>query len=189
VGEFSARLRLDSPVMRHFLSCCEALEMPFLFHMAPEDTEPNYGVVDDAGLPGLENILREFPNLIVLAHSQPVWFEISAHAGDISPQDRNRYLYGPVREGRLVELLDRYPNLHLDLSARSAGSALLRDPDFSIEFIEKYADRLIFGTDALSITDVMALGPWLELMVISGRISLENYRKILRDNAVRVFHL
>lgn len=189
VGEFSSRLRLDCPVMCHFLSCCEELEMPFLFHMAPEDAEPHYGVVDDPGLPALENILREFPKLVVLAHSQPVWFEISAHGGDISAQDRNRYHYGPVKPGRLVELMERYPNLYLDLSARSAGSALLRDPDFSVGFIEKFADRLIFGTDALGITDVMALGPWLELMAISGRISPENYRKIVRDNAIRVFRL
>lgn len=189
VGEFSSRLRLDSPVMRHFLSCCEELEMPFLFHMAPEDAEPNYGVVDDAGLPALENILRDFPKLVVLAHSQPVWFEISVHSGEASAEERNRYHYGAVKPGRLVELMDRYPNLYLDLSARSAGSALLRDPDFSVGFIEKFADRLIFGTDALAVTDVMALGPWLELMALSGRISPENYRKILRDNAVRVFRL
>lgn len=189
VGEFSARLPLDGPEMRRFLACCEALEMPFLFHMAPEDTDSCYGVVDAPGLPALENILRDFPGLTVLAHSQPVWFELSAHSGTCSPQERNRYLHGPVEAGRLVELLERYPNLYLDLSARSASSALLRDPDFSVEFLEAFSERMIFGTDALVITDVMALGPWLELMTVSGRLTPETYRRIVRDNACRVFRL
>ena len=43
--------------------------MPFLFHMASEDAEPYYGVVDAPGLPALE---RDFQGLTVLALSRVV---------------------------------------------------------------------------------------------------------------------
>jgi uncharacterized protein len=46
---------------------------------------------------------------------------------------------------RLGEVLERNPNLHADISARYAETAPI--PRFTAQFYEKYADRLLYGTD------------------------------------------
>jgi uncharacterized protein len=46
---------------------------------------------------------------------------------------------------KLGELLDKYPNLYADISARYAESATI--PRFATAFIEKFQDRLLYGTD------------------------------------------
>ncbi len=46
---------------------------------------------------------------------------------------------------RLGEVLERNPNLYADISARYAETAPI--PRFASKFYEKYADRLVYGTD------------------------------------------
>jgi len=46
---------------------------------------------------------------------------------------------------RLGEMFERNPNLHADTSARYAETAPI--PRFASQFYEKYADRLLYGTD------------------------------------------
>ncbi len=46
---------------------------------------------------------------------------------------------------RLGQLLDRYPNLNADISARYAETATI--PRFAARFYEKYQNRLLYGTD------------------------------------------
>ena len=45
----------------------------------------------------------------------------------------------------LGEVFDRNPNLYADISARYAETAPI--PRFAAQFYEKYADRLVYGTD------------------------------------------
>ncbi len=46
---------------------------------------------------------------------------------------------------RLGRLLDKYPNLYADTSQRESYLAAI--PRFGKQFIEKYADRIVYGTD------------------------------------------
>jgi predicted TIM-barrel fold metal-dependent hydrolase len=46
---------------------------------------------------------------------------------------------------RLGRLFDKYPNLYADTSQREAYVAAI--PRFAKQFIEKYADRIVYGTD------------------------------------------
>ena len=46
---------------------------------------------------------------------------------------------------RLGQLLDRYPNLYADISARYAETTVT--PRFTAEFYRKHQDRLLYGTD------------------------------------------
>jgi predicted TIM-barrel fold metal-dependent hydrolase len=46
---------------------------------------------------------------------------------------------------RLGEMFERHPNLYADISARYAETAPI--PRFASKFYEKYADRLLYGTD------------------------------------------
>ena len=46
---------------------------------------------------------------------------------------------------RLGKMFDKYPNLYADVSQREAYVAAI--PRFAKQFMEKYADRLVYGTD------------------------------------------
>jgi predicted TIM-barrel fold metal-dependent hydrolase len=49
--------------------------------------------------------------------------------------------------GYMAELLDRYPNMHVEIGARIGE--LGRQPRTARKFFDKYQDRIIFGTDAV----------------------------------------
>lgn len=189
MGEFGCRLRMDDPKMEHLFSCLEELELPFLFHMAPADQPPFYGMVDDPRMPGLEAVLRNHPRLIVIGHSQCFWFELSK-TGETDPNKRNSYPTGKVTEGRVPELMRKYPNLYCDLSAGSGQNALLRDTEYAIKFMEEFQDRLMFGTDWLYQEGghfPFALATWLDYLCHTGTLSYEAYKKVSRENAERLF--
>ena len=162
--------------------------MPVTIHMSPE-VGYSYGVVDDPGLPLLEQVLAKFPDLKILGHSQTFWIEMSADA----PRDkegRNSWGDGPiVPGGRVPALFEKYPNLYGDLSANSGSRAIMRDPEFGLAFLERYADRLFFATDMVNKDMVFPLGAWLDEMVSCGRLSRGAYEKIVRENARRIFGL
>lgn len=188
VGEVTVNRRLDDPFLQALFAAAEKLELPVTMHMSPE-VGYSYGVVDDPGLPLLEAVLQKYPKLKLLGHSQTFWIEMSADA-PTEKEARNQWGDGPVVPGgRVPELFEKYPNLYGDLSANSGGCAIMRDPEFGLAFLEKYADRLFFATDMVNKDMVFPLGAWLDEMVAAGRLSEEAYEKIVRGNAVRIFGL
>lgn len=182
VGEMTANLPFDDPFMQNLFHHCEKCDMPLTIHIGQQGGD--YGIVDGAGLPGLARTLEKFPKLKILGHSQRFWAEIS---GDCTPDQRAGYPKGKVAPGgKLVEYLRRYPNLLGDLSANSGGNALMRDPDFGCAFLEEFADKLYFGTDICDPRNDMRLSPWLDEMARQGRISEATYRKVCRENALKL---
>ena len=119
-------------------------------------------------------------------HSQPFWSEISA---DVSPRTRGGYPSGPVRPGRVVELLRRYPNLHGDLSAQSGYNAIARDPGFGAEFLEEFQDRLLFGTDLAHVEQETPIVGHMKRLREDGRITAAAWEKIAWRNAARMLCL
>lgn len=188
IGELTYNHRLDDPFLQEIFAAAEKLGMPITMHMSPEEGY-SYGVVDDPGLPLLEQVLKTYPKLKLLGHSQVFWIEISGDA-PTEKEARNQWGSGPVIPGgRVPELFEKYPNLYGDLSANSAGCALMRDPEFGLAFLEKYADRLFFATDMVNTDMVFPLGAWLDEMVNTGKLSRETYEKVIRGNAERIFRL
>lgn len=182
VGEVCANLYFDDPFMENLFYHCEKCSMPLLFHIGPQ-VGGCYGIVDDIGLYRLEKELAKFPKLIFIGHSQPFWAEISS---DVTAENRNDYPEGEVAEGRIVELMRKYPNLCGDLSANSGYNAVSRDPEFGYAFIEEFQDRLLFGTDICSPDDDRKLSFWLDRAAVDGRISQKAYAKVCRENALRL---
>lgn len=185
IGEFAVNRWIDDPFIEAVFSAAEQLGMPVLFHMSPEQGF-NYGIADRPGLPLLEQALQRYPGLILIGHSQPFWHEIS---GDASPDrvDRNSWGSGPVTPGgRLAELFTQYPNLYGDLSANSGGNALMRDEAFGLDFLDRFQDRLMFGTDMCNAEMVFPLGKWLDEQLAAGRLSQTIYDKVCFENARRV---
>ncbi len=188
IGELAINRRLDDPLLEAIFSAAGKLGLPITFHMSPE-VGYSYGVVDDPGLPLLERALQKFPETKFLGHSQTFWIEMS---GDVPTEKeaRNQWGKGPVVSGgRVPELFASYPNLYGDLSANSAGQAIMRDPAFGLQFLETYADRLFFATDMVNSDMVFPLGAWLDEQAAKGTLRAQTYEKICRRNAQCVFGL
>ena len=188
IGELTYNHKLTDPFLQEVFAAAEKLDLPITIHMSPEEGY-SYGVVDDPGLPLLEEVLAKYPNLKILGHSQTFWIEMSGDA----PKDkegRNSWGDGPiVPGGRVPELFAKYPNLYGDLSANSGSRAIMRDPEFGLSFLETYADRLFFATDMVNTDMVFPLGAWLDEQLAAGKLSKETYEKICRTNAKRIFGL
>lgn len=186
VGELTINQPIDCSFLQAVFASAEKLKLPVLFHMSPEENY-NYGIVDRPGMPLLEDVLKEYPDLQVIGHSQPFWHEITGDA-DPSREKRNSWGSGPVKKGgRLPELLGKYPNLYGDLSANSGGSAVMRDEEFGLEFIEKFQDKLMFGSDMCNAEMEFPLGKWMDRKLEEGKISKEAYEKICHGNAEKLF--
>ena len=139
-------IHIDDPRVKPLLEKCAELKMPVSIHIAepiwmylPMD-ETNDGLPNGAawhvdttdvnclGYYGLintfENAVRENPNTLFIA----------CHFLNM-----NHDLV------RLGELLDKYPNMYVDIGARVAEAA--QTPRATREFFIKYQDRILFGTD------------------------------------------
>lgn len=139
-------MHFDDPRMKPLFEKCAELKMPVSIHVA--DPIWMYGKMDstndglmnaqtwkidmtkpgiigfDALVQTLENAVRDNPNTIFVA----------CHFVNLN-HDLEKLGY----------LLDTYPNLYADISARFAESATI--PRNMAAFYEKYQDKLLYGTD------------------------------------------
>ena len=190
IGEMTANLPFSDPRVRNLFRYAERKRFPVTIHIGTQNGK-TYGLIDQCGLPGLEAILQECPELRILGHSQAFWSHIS---GDVNEQTWAGYPKGKVAPGgRIPELMRKYPNLLGDLSAGSGCNALARDPDFACEFLDEFQDRLFFGTDVCrpcNDKDVLILlKNFLGELLEQGRISESIYAKVTHLNAIRLLNL
>lgn len=189
VGELAINQWINSPLITAIFESAERLCLPVTFHMSPEPGYA-YGICDRPGLPLLEEALKSFPNLKFVGHSQTFWIEISGDAPSGGNQERSRMGEGPVlSEGVIPRLMETYPNLFGDLSAYSGSRAIMRDEKFGLRFLEKYQDRLMYGSDVLNSYQVMPLYKYLDDSVNNERISRMAYEKICYQNARKIFNI
>lgn len=184
VGEITANLWADDPMMDNLFTHCGECGLPVLFHVSPAPGI-NYGIADEPGLPRIERMLKKHPRLTFIGHSQPFWTEISDYPAGM---DRNGYPSGPVTGGALTRLMRDYGNLCCDLSAGSGCNAMTRDRDHAASFLNEFADRIFFGCDVCVSTNThpFRLTSFLEELRSDGSISEAVYRKICRENAARL---
>lgn len=177
MGEFISCFRFRDPLVQHLLGCLEDLDLPFLFHM--NATGEGYGMVDQPGLVEFEECLQKFPKLKFIGHSQPFWFEISKYDyAAVTPEERCVYPSGEVTPGRVPYLLRTYDNLYADLSADSAGNAIMRDPDYGIQFLIEFQDKLMFGTDMANTNFIYPLCFYLKSLVHQDKLPERVFEKI-----------
>ena len=183
VGEYIPNIWFDDPLNMNFFAQVEEAGLPLTFHIAAK-FGGGYGVVDEPGLPRLERVLKAFPKLVFLAHSQPFWAEISKN-----PEKRAGYPGGKVTPGPVVDLMRRYPNLHGDLSANSGYNAISRDPEFGYKFMEEFQDRLYWGTDIANVPQKLPIVDYFHKLQAEKLISRAAYEKIAWKNANRLLKL
>ncbi len=100
-----------------------------------------------AGLPGLERMLRTYPNVNFVGHANGWGASISA---DMTDDMMNAYPKTPVVPGGAADrLLTQYPNMYADLSAGSGHNAIARDLPHGRLFLERHREKLFFATDYL----------------------------------------
>ena len=175
-GEMLAGLAIDDPKQMKLYAACEKLGLPVLIHI---DAYRNW---DAVGLPGLEQVLQTFPNLVVVAHALHWWSEISA---DVQDADRSSYpRRAIVPGGRAEQLLQEYPNLYGDLSAQSGLNALTRDPAFTLGFLRRNQNKLLFGSDLVYRGQLIRLPEVLNSLDIEEsvleKIYFRNAQKLLK---------
>ena len=189
VGELAINQWIDSPLLTAVFTAAEKLDLPVTFHMSPEPGYA-YGICDKPGLPLLEQALGSFSKLKFIGHSQTFWLEISADAPQAGNDARSKTGAGPVVPGGVVpRLLDTYPNLFGDLSAFSGYKAMTRDKGYGLLFMEKYQDRLMYGSDTINKRQIIPLGRYLDDSAENGRLSRETYEKICYSNAQKLFKI
>ena len=154
-------LFFDDPKNMVLFAACAKAGLPVMFHM---DRGRN---LDEKGLPRLENVLKTYPNLILIAHSD--WWK---NLGD----------------GTCDRLLQKYPNLYADLSCTVGRSVIGRDKKFAREFFIRNADKLLFGTDSGWWSLKLGQKPAPEFALIDElKLPKEVEDKICRGNAERLF--
>ncbi len=138
-------MHLDDPRMDPLLEKCAELGMPVNIHVAdpiwmyePMDST-NDGLMNaydwrldnQPGIVGHDGMVDILENAV---KRHPKTTFVACHFANCS-NDLNK----------LGALLDKYPNLYADISARYAETAPI--PRFTKAFYQKYQDRLLYGTD------------------------------------------
>ncbi|MEI6500135.1 MAG: amidohydrolase family protein [Armatimonadota bacterium] len=197
VGEIMPNLHIMDDMVQNLFKCAQEVDLPVTTDGSPVPTG-NFGLYDEAGLPGLEFTLRRYPNLRFLAHGPLFWTEIARLE---TPGERG-YLFlmdggqvgrqptHPIKEeGVVPKLMRLYPNLYGDLSDDSPRNALARDPVYGPKFLTEFQDRLMFGTDlcfpTMPINMIGLLKDWRE----TGKITEAVFQKVARENAIKFFGL
>ncbi len=136
IEDVSAGFRIDSPKLDPVFQALEDNDLPIIIHVADPDTyfqlhyqdESKYGTKED-NLNQLETVMERHPK---------VKFQIP-HFG-AQPEIH--------RLPNLAKWLDRFSNVILDTaSSRWMARELSKDVERSRDFLMKYSDRILFGTD------------------------------------------
>gem|GEM_PF-72440 len=136
IGELKFGLDCDAPEMQAIYELAAAYDVPVLMHWQYKTFFYGYD--------RFYKMLEKYPKTNFIGHSMTVWANISGNYKDWS----NLYPKGEVEPGGLtVEYLKKYPNFYGDLSAGSGLFALERDKDFAKEFLHKFQNKLLFGSD------------------------------------------
>lgn len=190
LGEMTCNLHFLDPRVQALMGAAEEVGFPVTFHMAPF-ADNDYGLVDEDGLPELEETLKRHPNLRLFGHSQAFWAEIGRDKG---PDGRFGYPKGEIKaEGAVPRLMRKYPNLCGDLSAGSGLNALSRDRKYAAKFLTEFQDRILFGMDICSPEAEREHpnrhGEFLRDMLAKGEITEAVFNKVARENAIRLLGL
>jgi uncharacterized protein len=138
------RLHPDDPRLDRFWQKCAELKLPINMHVADhpscwkpldvyQERPPQYQHFNLYGkdVPSFEELIAARDRMLA---RHPQTTVVACHLGN-----QGHHL------AELGRTLDRYPNLHLDISARDYEVG--RTPRAATRFLQKYPDRVLFGTD------------------------------------------
>lgn len=147
-GELKVRMMYDNPDAIRMYRYCGENGIPVLVHIDYEFDNgksyprPNYWY--GGGIEAFERAVAKCPETVFIGHAPGFWSHISND--DLyatTPYPKTKVIPG----GKLIQMLDKYPNLYCDISAGSGCNALSRDPEFAVNFLTTYQDRILYGRD------------------------------------------
>ena len=153
-------MHIDDPRMKPLLEKCGELHMPVNIHVAEDEwmyqnaDSTNDGLMNaakwkvDMSKKGILNHDQLVATLENAVKNNPKTTFIACHLANCCS---NLTMLGG--------LFDKYPNLYADIAARYGEIAPI--PRFVHDFMEKYADRIVYGTD---------MGPTKEMYQTTFRI-------------------
>lgn len=139
-------MHIDDPRMKPLLEKCAELRMPINIHVAEDEwmylpaDSANDGLMNaakwkvDMSKPGILDHDQLVATLENAVKNNPKTTFIACHLANCCAD-----------LGKLAKLLDAYPNLYADVAARYGELAPI--PRAVNAFIEKYQDRILYGTD------------------------------------------
>jgi predicted TIM-barrel fold metal-dependent hydrolase len=150
------RLHFDDPRLDLVWNKCAELHLPVNIHVADhpscwrplgprQERTPDFQTFNLYGkdVPSYEELLAQRDRLLA---KHPKTTFIACHLGN---QGNNL--------ASLAKVLDRYPNLYVDIAARDYEIG--REPRTAARFFAKYKDRVLFGTD-MGADKAMYQGWW-----------------------------
>jgi predicted TIM-barrel fold metal-dependent hydrolase len=139
-------MHIDDPRMKPLFEKCAELQMPVNIHVADpiwmyeRMDSTNDGLMNaqtwriDINTPEMLDLQQLVNTLENAVKSNPKTLFIACHYANLMHD-----------LGQLGQLLDKYPNLYADISARYAETATI--PRYMKAFIGRYQDKLLYGTD------------------------------------------
>lgn len=183
-GELKYRMMLDNyDAIRLYRFCGEA-GLPVTVHIQQPVPHNHKGDKQETywyggNIDALERALQLCPETKFLGHAQSFWSEIS---GD-GQSKTTMYPKGPVVPGgKLVRLMETYPNLYCDMSANSGFGALNRDHEFTKAFLTEFLDRILYARDYIDnihqeLIESLGLSEEIKAKIYSG-----NAQKLIGQN-------
>jgi predicted TIM-barrel fold metal-dependent hydrolase len=192
-GEVKYRMMADNCDAIKMYRFCGEKGLPVVMHIqrpVPHgragDKREEYWFGGD--IDAFERAIKLCPETNFIGHAQSFWSEISGDGKAVT----ELYPKGKIEDGgKLIRLLETYDNLYCDISAGSGANAFMRDPEYGARFIEEFSDRMLYGIDLVSKESKFPFEfcAFFDKLLDEGAIKAESYRKIFRENAVKLLKL
>ena len=139
-------IHIDDPRMKPLLAKCAELRMPISIHVAEDAWMYQKPDSTNDGLMNAAKWQVDMTKKGILTHAQL----ISTLENAVKQNPKTTFIACHLANCNadlniLGGLLDKYPNLYADIAARYGEFAPI--PRFAQAFMEKYADRIVYGTD------------------------------------------
>ena len=146
-------LHVDDPQMKPLYDKCAQLKMPVNIHVAEDEWNYHPGDSTNDGLMNAHVWKVDMNKKGILNHDELVKTLENAVKNNPATTFIASHLANCCSDlGKLGRLFDTYPNLYADISARYGEIAPI--PRFVNAFMQKYADRIVYGTDMGTAKDM-----------------------------------
>jgi predicted TIM-barrel fold metal-dependent hydrolase len=135
IGEQKFEVESDSKHIELIAAIARDYNVPVLMHF-------QHGKYNK-GFDRFHKILEKFPRVNFIGHAQTWWGNIDRDHDQLTMYPKTKVTPGGITD----RLLSDYPNMYGDLSAGSGLNAMLRDEDFTRDFLKRHQDKLLYGSD------------------------------------------
>jgi hypothetical protein len=165
--------RVNHPALFNLYEYCEKYEFPVLFHHNAQSVGYEHKAVY---VHEIREVIDQFPAL------QFVW----AHAGASSRTVADRDYFNIIGD-----LLQRYPNLAVDISWKVYDQEILNDEQYPkqeyIHLIEQYPEKFMIGSDLTGKFEGELNNQMKKYDPLLDQLKKETAVKVARQNAERIY--